>query len=188
MTDVKDETTYLYWIHLQEHVDIFTEGYIGVTKRPKRRFYEHSLHPDSPILESAYKKYKDIVSTVLMIGPKDYCYEMEEKLRPTDHIGWNIAQGGKKPPVFYGDDNVSRRPEVRKLISERKSGENHQYFGKKTWMFGKKHREESNELNRQKQLGRKWFHDPVTGKTIQPPVGSEPPFGWLAGRRKREAT
>jgi len=29
-------TCYVYWIHLPEHTDMFTEGYIGVSKNPKK--------------------------------------------------------------------------------------------------------------------------------------------------------
>ena len=31
----------VYWIHLPEHTDMFSEGYIGVTENIKRRYYEH---------------------------------------------------------------------------------------------------------------------------------------------------
>lgn len=92
----------VYWIHLSEHTDMFTEGYIGITsKSPLERFKGHIKATrqgfDYP-LNRAIEKYgnKLIVQTIL-IGSKEYCCEIERKLRPEQRIGWNLAVGGDKP-------------------------------------------------------------------------------------------
>ena len=38
-------TTSVYWIHRPEHTDMFTQGYVGITKDIKRRFKAHPTVP-----------------------------------------------------------------------------------------------------------------------------------------------
>lgn len=89
---------YLYWIHRPNQTNLLSEGYIGVSKNPEKRLWEHKHHKRNPHLSNAFKKYKDITHTILLIGEENYCYEIEEKLRPTSDIGWNIVKGGGNPP------------------------------------------------------------------------------------------
>jgi len=115
----------VYWIHLPEHTDMFTQGYIGVSVRPMDRLYEHA-NGGNAHLSNAINKYgsKIILSTVL-IGLKEYCYEIEEKLRPTDHIGWNITKGGGYPPSWKGREKTA---EHRANISKAKTGKKRPNF------------------------------------------------------------
>lgn len=96
----------IYWIHLPEHTNIFTEGYIGVSKNYKHRFLQHkrnkSKRHENPHLMYALKKYDNITVSPLLEGETDYCYEIEEKLRPNIKIGWNLAKGGSQPPSQQG--------------------------------------------------------------------------------------
>lgn len=91
----------VYWIHLPEHTDILTQGYVGVShKGAEYRFKEHlSLAGRGSKLpvHSAIRKYgnKLLVDTVIQ-GDIDYCYLMEVKLRPEPCIGYNICPGGEK--------------------------------------------------------------------------------------------
>ncbi len=99
---------HIYWIHLPYHTDLFSQGYIGVSKVPKKRLNEHFRllkhgQHENPILMNAFKKYGiQLIQTVVLTGSESYCYEMEERIRPTDHIGWNINKGGFKPPSQKG--------------------------------------------------------------------------------------
>lgn len=95
---------YVYWIHLPEHTDMFSQGYIGITTQGvEERFKEHVALSklSGVILSRAIKKHGSsvIVKTVL-IGSTEYCLDIEYKLRPSDRIGWNTVAGGGKPPVF----------------------------------------------------------------------------------------
>lgn len=82
----------VYWIHLLKHSNILTEGYVGVTKNTKRRFGQHK----SNTYNQDIKRYcDDAVFTVILCGSLEYCYEIEEKLRPSAFIGWNIVPGGR---------------------------------------------------------------------------------------------
>jgi len=100
--------TYVYWIHLPEHTNMFEQGYIGVSINPKHRLWEH--HNDvkknthcNPHLSRSIQKYSDqIIQTIILKGTNDYCYQVEELLRPTKHIGWNINKGGDCPPSGKG--------------------------------------------------------------------------------------
>ena len=107
---------YIYWIRASHHANIMVDGYIGVSKKPKSRWYWHSWRAkskkhDNIKLSRAIEKYgwKNLIKEIILIGNEDYCYEMEIKLRPDEQIGWNINKGGSKPPVSKsrGADYVS---------------------------------------------------------------------------------
>lgn len=90
--------SYVYWLHLESHSDITSEGYIGITsKQPTTRFSEHksaSKTCDS-IIHRAMRKYgADIKLTVLLEADLDYCKYIEFTLRASERIGWNMAIGG----------------------------------------------------------------------------------------------
>ena len=90
---------YVYWLHLPEHNNMFSEGYIGVSVNPKKRLYEHkrsidkNTHPNPHII-NAFGKYEEIIFSILVEGSQEYCYYIESKLREKENIGWNITMGG----------------------------------------------------------------------------------------------
>lgn len=94
---------FVYWIHLPEHTNIFTQGYVGYTnKTVEQRWKGHKKESRAarslnyPVY-NAIRKYGDalIISTVLE-GAEDYCSNLEFKLRPEVKIGWNLHVGGNK--------------------------------------------------------------------------------------------
>jgi len=126
-------STYLYWIHHETHTDIFNQGYVGVSKNPNARFKRHSKYSDNPHLKAAIEKYgwDNLVKQIILIGEETYCYDLELKIRPTKQIGWNIAEGGAKPPTtqYRGDDYISPL--------KGKSKETPWMIGRKPWNAGK---------------------------------------------------
>lgn len=89
----------VYWIHLPEQTDIFTQGYVGVaSKGAAYRYKEHLSKTKGgsklPI-HNAIRKYgeKLIVDTVVL-ADIEYCYALENKLRPITRIGYNCDAGG----------------------------------------------------------------------------------------------
>lgn len=160
---------FVYWIHTPNHNDITTEGYIGVSRNPARRFEEHKNWSQNPILSNAFTKYRDITHTILLKGSEDYCYEMEAKLRPTDHIGWNIMDGGGKPPNLLG----RKKTEVHR----RKIGENNR--GKSRGVG-----EKNNNWGGRNARGKSWYHDPVS-KHSRYFLPDTVPDGWIKGRYSR---
>jgi hypothetical protein len=114
--------TFVYWIHLKNHN--IQEGYIGVSNNAIKRYSEHCYLVENNKHENihltrAFKKYKDkIIFSILLESSEDYCYKMETKLRPIRDTGWNIAEGGCKPPNITGM-KWTHPPEYGKKISER---------------------------------------------------------------------
>lgn len=101
----EDKTAVLYWLHLKEHTDVFTQGYVGVTTRLiDIRFREHcskfksSYNTNNP-LHIAFDTYgiDNIVKTRLCVSDVDKAYEMEKLFRPLQYMGWNTVEGGKFP-------------------------------------------------------------------------------------------
>ncbi len=95
----------VYWIHLPEHTDMFAQGYIGVTSKTAQERYK--VHVAKALckttkkgyLHNVIKKYgKDnLIVETICICEDDYAYDLENKLRPTHSIGWNLATGGSNP-------------------------------------------------------------------------------------------
>jgi hypothetical protein len=87
---------------------MLTQGYIGVSKNPSYRLWEHrndvkTNNHCNQHLSRAIKKYSDkLVQTIVFEGEKDVCYTYEEELRPTKNIGWNNNKGGDCPPSAKG--------------------------------------------------------------------------------------
>lgn len=110
-------STQVYWIRATHHSDVTSEGYVGVSRNANKRWaYGHKWahakgRHENPRLSNAITKHgwDSLVKTVLVIADESYCYELEQKLRPTEGIGWNLAVGGCKPPVTKsrGPDYVS---------------------------------------------------------------------------------
>ncbi len=91
----------LYWIHYPSQSSPELEGYIGITSNFKTRIQTHSK----------YTKYAHIknriasgaVATILQENlTKEHAEYLEEKYRPNENIGWNLAKGGNIPPSRKG--------------------------------------------------------------------------------------
>ena len=138
----------IYWIHLAEHTDIYTQGYVGVSKNIDRRINDHireltaNTHTN-PHLKYAFKKYgwDNFVVDIFWCGEEKYCYALENTLRPSKNIGWNITIGGHRGPGWpkgkkqseatkkkakstrlkrYGDRKLLREEERRESVHANK--------------------------------------------------------------------
>jgi hypothetical protein len=100
---------------------MFAEGYVGVSENVEKRWKEHLLFTKNQHLKNAINKYgwDNLIKEVVLIGEEEYCYDLEAKIRPTKKIGWNIAEGGAKPPTQWGNKGPGFK------------GENHPMFGRK---------------------------------------------------------
>lgn len=94
----------VYWIHLPQHTDMFSEGYIGYTsktaaERFKFHLYKMRAQKDNLPLYNAMRKYGEssIVLDVVCICDDAYGLWLENKLRPEPNTGWNSAAGGDTP-------------------------------------------------------------------------------------------
>jgi len=94
----------VYWIHLPNHINIMNDGYIGVSTSFNTRMTIHKNSTEHPILKNAINKYgwDNLIKEKILIASEQYCYFMENKLRPFAKIGWNVAIGGDKPCGMIG--------------------------------------------------------------------------------------
>jgi group I intron endonuclease len=159
-------TMSVYWIHHPEHTDMFTQGYIGITKNFKERMRFHKMLKCNAYLSNAIKKYgwDNLVKEVMLVSDKDYCIDIETKLRSKDSIGWNLVKGGGLPPINRWNKGTKGlttawnkgkewSEEQKKQISSsvKKLWENPEYRqhmsnahkGKPSGKLGKKHTQES---------------------------------------------
>lgn len=118
----------VYWYHLAEHTDPFSQGYIGVTMQNdiRKRCHVNGLRGGSKILNSAYKKYGEanILQDVLhSVADKSQAYSLELSYRPEVKIGWNIAIGGGLPPDTTGRiDSQEIRDKRTESVRNAKAG------------------------------------------------------------------
>jgi len=120
----------LYWIRHPDHTDMFSQGYIGISNDLKRRFHHHAKRSKNAHLKNAIIKYgwDNLIKQQVLIADEKYCLDIEQKLRPSDNIGWNIVSGGGKPPTpnRRGHKQLPHVTEaVRKYWTGRKQTQEH---------------------------------------------------------------
>lgn len=117
----------VYWIAHKDHTDMFSQGYIGVSKNHKKRWYNHSWKRENVHFNNAINKYgwNNLQKKIVLIAEDDYCLDIEAKLRPTKNIGWNIAIGGGKPPSPLGKKFGPMSEETKAKVSASKKGFKH---------------------------------------------------------------
>jgi len=162
----------VYWIHLPEHTDMFTEGYIGVTRNTaKARYDQHCRAVNSKkgrgsIISRAIVKYgkNGLIAETIVICDIGYAADLESKLRPKDGIGWNIVKGGGLPPI--NKRAGKKMPEgfgetISKALLGRKDSEQTKR-NKSLAQMGRKHSEESkNKMRASKSLISPWLRSGV---------------------------
>lgn len=131
--------TAVYWIAHKDHTDMFSQGYVGVSNNVEKRWDYHKRHGENNHIRHAIKKYgwDNLVKKVVLIGEENYCLEIENKLRPTDKIGWNLVCGGGKPPSSLGK-KFHRSEETRQKMSLA-------LLGSTPWNKGKKLNEQQKQ-------------------------------------------
>lgn len=107
----------VYWIRHPDHTDMFTQGYIGVSNNADKRFKQHLEKKQNKHLTNAINKYGwgNLLKTQIVIANKDYCFNLEQQLRPKENIGWNIAMGGKIPPTPLKKHGIQMRQKMSEI-------------------------------------------------------------------------
>lgn len=157
---MSEENYSVYWIRLLEHDDIKSQGYVGLSNNPKRRFKEHLIN-ENTILSNAIKKYGNniILDIITENVSLEEAKKIEYDLRPKMRIGWNIMNGGSVPPSNKGIERPSHSErmrgknnpfygkthsdEVKQILSENMSGEKNPFYGKKRPDHSKKLKEKT---------------------------------------------
>ena len=113
---------YVYWIHTTLMDDPTAQGYVGVTNNVKRRITNHfsklrNNKHDNQHFQRAYHLDDDLVVDIIFEGTEEECYLMEQQLRPAKAIGWNINEGGTKPPKQMGNQHAKGNRGTPKQIT-----------------------------------------------------------------------
>lgn len=85
--------TYLYHIREKGNTNL-NEGYIGVCEDRSKRLYRHKNDPVNDKTKLMIESGIEWEFVTLIIASREYCHEIEAKLRPTYNIGWNVKPGG----------------------------------------------------------------------------------------------
>lgn len=113
------DESYLYHIRRSCDSGELSKGYIGISNNPTKRYQAHQRGGHNVHLDNALTKYADVDMVVLTKGSRREMLDMEEYLRPTKHIGWNVAAGGCMPPTW---DEIKDPVAKKKAISEKLTG------------------------------------------------------------------
>jgi predicted GIY-YIG superfamily endonuclease len=162
---------YVYWIKRKSHADPLSEGYIGISSDPQRRFNEHQY--SDFVVGRAIKKYKDIELIILHeYENRDLALLKENEYRPKVYIGWNTIVGGDEPPRNHLTEDV------KKKISDTLKKNGACPYSEKT------HSVESitkaKQTKKEKQY--RWFHNPETLEYYCLPTNEEVPNHLVPGR------
>jgi hypothetical protein len=87
----------LYWIRLEDHTDIHSQGYVGITHNQEERMRAHSKSKKKNHFFYAKEKYgwDNLTKEVIIDNlPLEDALFLEGLYRPTQNIGWNSQQGG----------------------------------------------------------------------------------------------
>ncbi len=108
----------VYWIHKPEEVDMFTQGYVGVSGNFAKRLEAHKAGNGNKNVYEAFQTQLNIVIETVFEGSEEECYNYEKQLRPQSSLGWNISEGGGKPPSSKG--NKARAKKASESLKGRK--------------------------------------------------------------------
>lgn len=183
----------MYCVYHISDADDLNDGYIGVTKRPQKRWEEHSSS-DSMIgrtIRLCSWNFTDNFK-VIFEGSREECFAYERRLRPIPYVGLNEAAGGnggdiiglserwKKERVGAGNPNYGkvRSQATRDAMSRgiKKSFEN---CSPERWDYLK------TQLSRQgadSVKGTSWWNDGT--KNVR--RSHSPGDGWKKGRLRYE--
>jgi group I intron endonuclease len=203
-------TCSVYWIRCKDHTDMFSQGYIGVSKNSGLRFSQHQRRHENPHLGRAIAKYgwDNLVKTEILISDEAYCLDIEAKLRPTEKIGWNICVGGGMPPLLIGQTaligatpwNKGKKysDSTKKKISdavrlamqkpERKEVSRQLLLGKPSLMLGKKHTADTRAKMSlaKKGLPAKNKGMPITEEQKQKLIAAAQAYSWKCPHCQKE--
>ena len=132
--------------------------YRGVHKEEPGEYSQKYLGSGIKLNEAIEKYGRDkfVKRNIKRFKTEKEAYEYEKKwVNHKDPMSYNQCPGGKKPPTKYGDDNPSKRPEVRAKLSAARVGnqtnlgkgrdylvispENHWYYVQKPTEWAQEH-------------------------------------------------
>lgn len=94
------EDCFVYWIRCDDHADIHSQGYVGVSKDPNMRIYQHISRAKLGNYIEYHKDFQtcllggNYVLDLVDSGSYEYCFKRERYFRPYPYIAWNKSAGG----------------------------------------------------------------------------------------------
>lgn len=167
---------YIYWIKKKDHSDILSEGYIGYSNNPKRRFEEHKK--SNSRLGNSIRKYRDSIDLIVLhkFDSEEQALKKEKELRPKPKIGWNIAQGGQCPPDIKND--LLTRQKISNTLKQKGITP----YCKKT--HSKETIKKANQTKKEKRY--RAFYNPITLEWKMFSLAEENvPANWISGRKPK---
>lgn len=118
----RTKTYRIYWLHLANDTDPYTEGYIGLTsqvinQRISKHKYDIKNEPDKKISKWLSANIDTFIVTVLHEGAYDEMALMERTYRPHDNISLNSygGRGGRRiasSEIMRTKINVSNHSQI----------------------------------------------------------------------------
>lgn len=164
----------VYWLHLESHDDMLSQGYIGITKQKvEYRFYKHCWDANKGKLHypvsRAIRRYgeENIHVKVLCICEEEYAKNLEYKLRPSPRIGWNIVEGGQSGNGEFMKQKWKEPGYKDKVVNSVSKNYTDEFRRAASERFSKMHRDPNSKVNtedykaerRDRVLG--WLNDPT---------------------------
>lgn len=87
----------VYWIREDYHTDIYTQGYVGITRGSlEERVRSHKKNKHTSIVACKLRNNKNVVYSVVdEVETLEEALKLEAVYRPTQNIGWNLQRGGE---------------------------------------------------------------------------------------------
>ena len=98
--------------HIYKTGDTLDDGYVGVTRdidnRKRDHFNKLEKHKHQNLkLQEAYDS-NIYTFRVILESSEEFCYYIENKLRPSYNMGLNISIGGRLPPIVTNPEYIEK--------------------------------------------------------------------------------
>jgi len=124
-------TVVVYWLKYLEHNDPYSQGYIGISTNFNSRKWAHENGKSG---NHIYNRINNGAAFEIMheCDTVEEAVFLEERYRPDENIGWNLARGGGLPPSqkgksypkqkLKGDNRTEAQKRAHKIQAEKIRG------------------------------------------------------------------
>ena len=138
----------VYWIKTEDHIDILTQGYVGITYNLKNRLKSHRKNKRKTPFREAINKYgwSNLQVQIVREGlTLEEALKEEFSLRPDVKIGWNCQAGGNlgvEKEWYDNEENRNKHSAATSLgtlrgIQEKDTTEQRSLRAKENWIKNK---------------------------------------------------
>lgn len=119
----------VYWIRKIGDLDVYTQGYVGITKDFTERMRAHKKNKKKSPLRDAIRAYgwNNLKVTILHNDLSlEEALQLEREYRPSQNIGWNLQQGGNigvESSWYDCEENRVKHSEATSVATKKAIGE-----------------------------------------------------------------